>query len=87
VSPSEACTRNAALCDSVGCTDISRMWRVLSMLLLPDNSPASLFRSIYRTTIKSVLQERLDIGDVQSAVYACIAVDVFQLKVRASEVV
>ena len=76
----EVCVHNAKVCEEVGCGELGRMWRILGSLLETKNAEGSLFHFIAPTAIKSLLQDRVDCGDVQSCVYVCGVLDVFEMK-------
>jgi hypothetical protein len=79
MTSSELCQHNSTLCSAVGCEEQCRMWLILASLLETKNEPGSLFLFIGPTAIESLLQARIDCGDVQSAVYVCLLLGVFQM--------
>ena len=77
----DLCLHNADVADSLRSSSLAHMWRMIAFMLestgldgLPDTSsqePQNVMQFVILPTIKSLLEERADAGDVQTSVALC----------------
>lgn len=77
----DLCLHNASVADSLRSNSLAHMWRMIASLLessglngLPDTNsqePQNVMQFVILPTIKSLLEERADAGDVQTCVALC----------------
>ena len=81
------CLHNGRFADSLQCGHLSRMWRTVAEMLdgsgqdeLPkaNAQPANVMQFVLLPTLKSLLLERADAGDVQTCVVLCEVLQVIQ---------
>jgi WD repeat-containing protein 24 len=76
----DLCLENADVAESLKCFSLAHMWRMIAAMLdsagtdsLPEvgSEPSNAMQFILLPTIKSILEERAEIGDVQTCVAVC----------------
>ena len=81
------CLHNARFADGLQCGNLARMWRTVAEMLdgsgqdeLPKASspPENVMQFVLLPTLKSLLLERADAGDVQTCVTLCEVLQVIQ---------
>ena len=81
------CLHNASFAESLHCGHLARMWRTVAEMLegsgqdeLPkaNSQPANVMQFVLLPTLKSLLLERADAGDVQTCVILCEVLQVIQ---------
>jgi WD40 repeat protein len=79
------CVENGEIAMSLNCGPLAHMWRLLASMLesalldgLPEkgSEPGNIMQFVLLPTIKGILEERADAGDVQSCVALCEVLDV-----------
>lgn len=83
----DLCLHNADVAESLECGPLSRMWRSLAHMLagsgldeLPSKTsqPDNVMQFVLLPTLKSLLEERADAGDVQTCVTLCEVLQIIQ---------
>lgn len=84
----DLCLHNADVADSLRSSSLAYMWRMIASMLestglegLPDTSsqkPQNVMQFVILPTIKSLLEERADAGDVQTCVALCEVLEVIR---------
>lgn len=86
----DLCLHNGNVAEQLRCGPLARMWRALASMLsgsaldeLPQRGgayqPLNAMQFVLLPTIKSLLEERADAGDVQTCVAVCEVLQVIQL--------
>ncbi|CAB9500416.1 GATOR complex protein WDR24 [Seminavis robusta] len=83
----ELCLHNGSVAESLQCINLARMWRTVAEILrgsgldeLPEKNsqPENVMQFVLLPTIKSLLLERADAGDVQTCVSLCEVLQVIE---------
>jgi WD40 repeat protein len=83
----ELCLHNASVAESLKCGNLAHMWRMVAFMLescggdgLPDlgEGPSNVMQFVIQPTLKSLLEERAEDGDVQTCVALCELLGVIQ---------
>lgn len=89
----DLCLHNGDVAEELTCGALARMWRSIAKILsgsgldeLPQGEPRNAMQFVVLPTVKNLLEERADAGDVQTCVAICEVLQVIKRDTQESQV-